>query len=308
VLTTKPGDVTWLLRIVWVTLPLSVAPAIAEALDGSSNSTQAVASVSLWLGWFVGLVASCVPTTASLTAVRLLSPFPLATAGIAAFHHPSPSRMAIVGALLAAGAALVVALSGDVGRRFVQGSAYGDETRLPLRPPFPLVLILLPGLWLAIAAMLIVGPLSLAAHHWLVGSVFTVAGIGAAVLFARRCHRLTRRFAVFVPSGFVIHDHLLLADTAMFRRTDVRGFALAPFDRATISGPDAPADLTSKAVGTGVVATFADAATIVLAGTPGNRSSKAIHVRSGRITPTRPGAFLAEAARRGYDVSNSPRL
>jgi hypothetical protein len=297
-------DVTWLLRFVWVTLPLSVAPAIGHTLSTTSGPVRVVAAVGLWLAWFVGLVASFVPTTGSLTALRLLAPFPIVAAIVAAQREPTPSTVAIVGALVGGGAALVVALSGDVGRRFVQGSAYGDETRLPLRPPFPLLVILLPSLWVITAAMLVIGPLALAARNWPVGSILTLAGVAAAVLFARRCHRLTRRFAVFVPSGFVLHDHLLLADTAMFRRSDVRGFALAPFDRASTSGPDAPADLTSKAVGTGVVATFADAATVVLAGTVRNRSSKAIHVRSGRITPTRPGAFLTEAARRGYDVSN----
>jgi hypothetical protein len=289
-----------LFRIVWVTLPATIAPAVAHSLQENSHSLQLTSASAMWLGWFVVLLASFVPTAVSLTIMRLLSPFVLVVALVASFHRPRPSALATTVALIASVAALLLPLAGEIGARFIQGSAYGDERRFPLRPPLPLIVALLPAMWLVIAAMSIVGVLGMGAKNWPLGLPLLLAGGAAAVLFGRRCHRLARRFAVFVPAGFVLHDHLVCADTAMFRRKDVRAFGLAPFDKATVSGPDAPADLTGSAVGMGIVITFADTETVVLAGTLRNRATRAIHVRSGRIVPTRPGAFLEEAARRGY--------
>jgi hypothetical protein len=295
--------VLWLFRIVWVTLPGTIAPAVAYSLDTTSHPVQMVSAAAMWVGWFAVLLASFVPTAVSLTIVRLLAPFAILVAAIASFHQPRPGALATAAALAAGTAAFVLPLVGEIGARFIQGSAYGDERRFPLRPPLPLVVALLPGLWLFVAGLLVVGVLAVGAKNWLLGMPFVLAGGAAAVLFGRRCHRLARRFAVFVPAGFVLHDHLVCAATAMFRRSDVRAFGLAPFDKATMSGPDAPADLTGHAVGTGIVVTFANAETVVLAGTLRTRATRAIHVRSGRIVPTRPGAFLQEAARRGYSAT-----
>jgi hypothetical protein len=298
--TTKPEDVPWLFRVLWVTLPLTMGPALSQAVAETSQPVEVVVAVACWMVWFVVLLASFVPTAVSLTTIRLLAPLGLGVAIVAAVHQPAPGPVARAGALAVAAFSTGAALSGEMGLRFVQGSAYGDERRFPLRPPLPLLLIVLPLLWLVTATMLGVGALALAAESWAVGAVCSLVGVAAAVLFAKRCHRLTRRFAVFVPAGFVLHDHLVFADTAMFRRSEVRGFSIAPFDQATVSGPDAPADLTGRAVGTGIAVAFADAVTVVLAGTLRNRATSAIHVRSGRIVPTRPGAFLLEAKRRGY--------
>jgi hypothetical protein len=289
-----------LFRLVWVTLPATIAPAVAHSLNSASRPVQLVAAGAMWIGWFVALVASFVPTAVSLTIVRLVAPFAPAVAVFASLHEPRPSALATAAAFVAGAAALMLALAGEIGARFIQGSAYGDERRFPLRPPLPLVVALIPVLWLVVAALLVIGLLAIGAKNWLLGVPFALTGTAAAVLFSRRCHRLSRRFAVFVPAGFVLHDHLVFADTAMFRRNDVRSFGLASFDKSTVSGPDAPADLTGNAVGTGIVVTFADAETVVLAGTLRSRATRAIHVRSGRIIPTRPGAFLEEAARRGY--------
>jgi hypothetical protein len=178
---------------------------------------------------------------------------------------------------------------------FVQGSAYGDETRFPLRPPGPLVVGPLPVGWAVVVAAIISGPLLLAARSFVAGAVLTAFGMALVWLFARRCHRLARRFVVLVPAGIVVHDHLVLSDTSMFRKSDVARVRLA-LDQTEA------ADLTGKALGNAVEIVLKDFDTVVLAGTPKKPGGTALHVLSVLVSPSRPGRMLTEAARRGHVV------
>lgn len=281
----------WATRAAWAVLPLGVGPALGHALAGASRPEQLTGSIGAWLVWGVGLVASLVPTTVSLTLWRLLAPGPLVAVIVAALHRADGAATA---AALAHGV-LVGALvfAGEVGEVFVQGSAYGDERRYPLRVPGPLLVGPLPLGWLVAATALLVGPLALAARQWW-GAPVTLVGAAWGWVFAQRCHRLSRRFVVFVPAGFVVHDHLVLADTALFRAADVRGMRLAP------AGTDA-ADATGRALGPAIEVQVNDQK-LVLAGTVRNPGGTGLHVRSVLVSPTRPGRVLDHAESRRWRI------
>ena len=151
----------------------------------------------------------------------------MAVGVIALVDDPGPAALL---AVVAGAAVAVVAFHPQVGRAFVQGSAYGDEARFPLRPPGQLVLGPLPVLWVALAAAVAGGPLLLAARQWAVGAVVSAVAVGLLVVLPRRFHLLSRRFLVFVPAGLALHDHLVLAETAMFRWRAVRSFTRALAD------------------------------------------------------------------------------
>ena len=70
----------WVVRGLWLALPVTVGPAVGHALASASTPVRVVTSVGLWVLWTVGLVATLVPTTVSLTVVRLLSPAPVLVA------------------------------------------------------------------------------------------------------------------------------------------------------------------------------------------------------------------------------------
>jgi hypothetical protein len=285
--------VTWAFRALWASLPFTAAPALAHVFGDSSRGVQLVGSVGMWLGWIAVLTASLVPTTVSLTVVRLVSPGAVVAAFVSAPRHASTP--AVVGALVVAILAISVAYSAEFGGVFVQGSAYGDETRFPLRPPGPLVVGPLPLGWALVAAAIVSGPLLAAARSYVVGAILTAVGVALAWIFGRRCHRLARRFLVLVPAGIVVHDHLVLSDTSMFRKSDVAGVSLA-LDKTEA------ADLTGKALGNAVEIVLKDFDTVVLAGTPKKPGGTALHVLSVLVSPSRPGRMLAEAARRGHVV------
>jgi hypothetical protein len=259
------------LRLLWLLLPLTTGIAVGGLIDDASTPVRLVAAVGLWGLWLVGLVACLVPTTVALTVLRLLAPAP-AVLGVIALVG-DPGVMALLA--MATGLAIaVVAFHPQVGRAFVQGSAYGDEARFPLRAPGQLVLGPLPVLWVALAASAAGAPLLLAAQQWAVGTVVSAVAVGLLVVLPRRFHLLSRRFLVFVPAGLAVHDHLVLGETAMFRWRAVRSFARALATTEAL-------DLTGGSLGAAVEVALRSPETVVRRGR-----------RPGESTTVRTAAFL----------------
>ena len=289
----RPSAFAWAFRLVWASLPLLAGSTASAPFGHTSGPVGTVGIVGLWCGWFVVLTASLVPTTVSLTAVRLLAPIALVAEGIGLARHATVASAVV--ALSITVAAVVLAFTGEFALVFVQGSAYGDETRFPLRPPGPLLLGPLPIGWAVVFALAIGGPLLLAAGVWVLGGLATAVGVVVTVVFARRCHRLARRYLVLVPAGVVLHDHLVMADTIMLRKPAIASVRLAEI------GTEA-ADLTGKALGNAIEIQLHDFETVVLAGTLSKPGGTAIHARGLLVSPSRPGYVLDEARRRGLRV------
>lgn len=299
---TRDG-VLWTLRVTWAVLPVLAGTAFSSLAAERSTSVHAVVVIEMWVIWLIALVALLVPSTVSLTTVRVLVPLPFAVTVLTLFTRSSllvSNRPSVVEIALAAAGSIVVlglAYSAVVGRVFVQGSAYGDEARLPLRPPGALVFGPIPLLWLVVVTGALVPPILLAAKAWVIGIISLAIGIPAAHFGLRVLHRLSRRWLVFVPAGVVVHDHLVLADSIMVRRVSLEAVSPAPADT------DAE-DLTGNALGLALEFRLRDDTPILLAGKPGAASGTPKVVRSFMVTPSRPGEVLAEAARRKLRVSN----
>lgn len=285
-----PQRVTpWALRAAWVVLPFTAGPAFADALDARSGPVQAVASVGLWAAWAVALVATLVPHPVSLTAVRCVAPAAVA-AVLAAAVDGAASPLALSTTALA----LAVALLPETGTAFVNGPAYPNERRFLLRAPAPLLVGVLGAVWALAVAPLVAGPLLLAARQWVAGALVAGAGGPLSVLLLRAVHGLSRRWLVFVPAGVVLHDHMALADPVLFRRQVVARMGPAPADTDAL-------DLTQAAPGLGVELALTEEVALVRA-RPGRRLGEAVSASRILFTPTRPGAVLREAARRGLPV------
>ena len=273
-------------------LPFTVGTVIDSAQAGRSNVVGFTTVTTSWIVWTAGLVALLVTVTVSLTTLRLLAPMPGVAAGIAAIAG-GPSAPVTAAALIHGAVLFAVIMTAEVGHAFVQGSAYGDERRFPLRPPGPLLLIVPIG-WTVAAGLSISGLLLMSAKQWIAGAPIAIAGVVLSLMFARRCHRLARRFAVFVPAGFALHDHLALSETAMFRRHEIATFDLARADTEAL-------DLTAAALGPAIELGLHEMAMVVRAGTFKQRQGTGVHVKSLLFAPSRPGRFL-EAA---YDRARS---
>lgn len=282
----------WLLRLSWVVLPFTVGPVLAAALDPRSIPVRTTASVGLWLGWAVVVVALLVPRDLGLTVLRVVAPGALVVA-IAAALEGDASRMAGAVAVSSATIALAVAFLPEIGSIFVNGSAYGDERRHLLRAPGFLLMGPLPLAWAALAAGVVTGPLLLASGRWVAGVLATVAGLAVAAVVGRALHSLTQRWAVLVPAGLVLKDHLAVLDPVLFRRTEVEVLRPAPADTDAL-------DLTVRAPGLALELRLLDKVGLVKV-VPGSKGQQG---RTARLlfTPTRPGAVLADAGARRIPV------
>ncbi len=224
----------WILRLVWLTLPLTAGPAASAAVGDWADTTRVVAEVLLWVAWGVGLLATLAPRPATLTALRTIAPAFLVLS-IVAVVDGAPSSAASVAALVATAAACILASGQDVAVAAANAVAYGDEQRLPLRVPPALFLAPVPIARAVVVAGVVGGPLLLASERFVLGGIAVVVGWPLAALGAFLLHRLSVRWAVLVPAGFVVVDPMTLADPVLFPRERVE--ALSEADRGAAS-PD----------------------------------------------------------------------
>jgi hypothetical protein len=276
----------WIARALWLAVAVSLTLAAGEAGDHRSAAVRLVAVIGACLLWAVVLVGLIVPSTASLTTVRLVAPLAVVAAAVAA--AASEWSVAGLAAVAVAAAAAVLLLSGDVGRVMVQASAYGDEQRHLLRPPAAVVPPIVLA-WIVWAAAIVAGPLLVAAANLLAGIVLCVAAASGGWLLVPRFHGLARRWLVTLSTGLVVHDPLLLAETVMVPRRGVRSMRLA------LAGTQA-LDLTGPSAGHAVEVRVDPPVTITLR-SPGRRATtRAVHATAFLVAPTRPGDALRASA------------
>ena len=130
----------------------------------------------------------------------------------------------------------------------------------------------------------------LAAQQWIGGVVLTVIGAAIAVPAVKAFHGLSRRWLVFVPAGVTLIDHIGLVDPVLFPARQISAFG--PAVEATTA-----TDLTQQALGLVLEISF-DSPVEVMARTSKVEGELQL-LKAVLISPTRPGAVVAEADRRG---------
>jgi hypothetical protein len=216
-----------LLRVAWVTLPVTAGPAAAASLASWSDGPRVAGAALLWIAWAGGLLATLAPRPVMLTALRVVAPAFVIGAVLVAIDGDA-STIAIVGALVATFVCAVLASGHDIASAAANAIAYGDEQRYPLRVPPALFLGPLPGARLVVMAGVVAPVLVLADGRIVLGVATLLVGAGLVYVLGRSLDSLSRRWAVLVPAGFVVVDPLSLADPVLFLREHVRRVAPEP--------------------------------------------------------------------------------
>lgn len=276
--------------MLWVLTALVAAGPISAALDGRSAPVMVLVTVACWLGWAVGLGALLVLRSSSLTVVRVLVPGGFAVALTATLV--SGIDAAGIAAVAIAALATIWVLMPWVGEAFVDGSSYGNEHRLLLRPPVVFWLIA-PITWALVAAGTVTGPLLMASRRWPLGVPVTIVGWAVAAHGVRSLHQLTRRWLVLVPTGLVVHDHLTMPESQLFPRIAIRSLGAAPV------GSDAH-DLTAGASGVALLLELTEPIELLVR--TGWGRSRTTDVEAVLFSPTRPRRVLDAAAKRRIRV------
>lgn len=277
----------WVLRAAWALLPISTGVALADQLNGWQSTPRTTASILLWLCWAAVAVATAVPAPAFLAVLRVGTAASVVVTIIAIAYGATPA--ALVLPIVAAAAAS----RPEIAEWFVNGPAYANERRFPLRVPGPL---LLGPMWVA-GIVVVAGPvggvLLLASEEWVTGGAVLVVGSALAYFAGRALFGLTRRWIVFVPAGVVLHDPMSLTDPVLFEKPLLETLRAAPALTDSL-------DLTMGSLGLALELVLREKVPMVRA----SGRKDALSGASARLlfTPTRPGRVLAEAESRNLPV------
>lgn len=282
----------WVARLAWILVAVVGGGAIESAVGDRSAAVAWTVAIGGWGLWAIGALGLAIASVVSLSVVRVVVPLSLAATIATGISGAPALDLALLGGPAVVAAAAV--MTAEIGRQWVQASAYGDEERFPLRFPVGAGLAAIVS-WLLWAPSLIAGPLLVAAESWIAGVLLCALAIAGTVLLGPRWHRLAMRWFVLVPAGVVVHDPVVLADTFPLRTAQVASIGLATADTEA-------ADLTGPASGYAVQVATTESVTAVFALTPAEPNGRAIHLRSFLIAPSRPGQALRSARARGLPV------
>jgi len=289
--------VIWVMRLSVTALVLTI-PLLNSQLDAFHSETRLVTVIALWSIWAGSLLSVLVPSSGSLTALRLL--MPSHTAVTAIVISGSPSGMSLWPAIIAVAISLiatVTTLSGDTGRYYVQVSAYGDERRFLLScPPQMVVVQVLTWMLWFVAAVITVSALtgeSTTSGQMIVGGMSGIVTVVGIIILPRRFHRFSRRWLVWVPAGIVLHDPVVLAETAMVSRRTLREIKIwQPGEK-----PE-PLNVTGGRARPGIMFSLREMETIILSANAEHPGGHALHVQSFLVRPTRLMPALVEMNQR----------
>lgn len=288
----------WIARAAWVGAlalgPNAIGAATIGGAAGDRSTTLPIAAAVIV--WLLGVACLSLPSTVTLALGRVLIPFAVAFGALVArAANWSPDS---IGALICVSVAAAAIWSGDVGEGFVQASAYGDEERFVLRAPRVYLLLGMAN-WAIATVCLLAGGARITDGRSIGGTALIGLGIVASAFGWPRWYRTARRWLVLVPAGLVIHDHVLLAETTMWRRDLIRSVTLASSESGSF-------DLTGSALGQSVQIEMKATETVVLAARPSHPTGTVIHLTSVRVTPTRPGRFIRSATDRRFATATRP--
>tara|TARA_B100000579_G_scaffold278321_1_gene230234 strand:- start:370 stop:1251 length:882 start_codon:yes stop_codon:yes gene_type:complete len=274
---------------IWAAAPFSIGIGIDTALQQDTMQRQIGASVCFWFGWGLVLGACIIRRPWGLTVMRVLTPATL-PALLAAHLYSHISTGILVVALTHATLATFLALLPETGNVMVDGLSYGDEKRFLLRVPSAIAIGPLMLLWAVVVLGLISGPILVASDNWIIGIFLIVFGWPIATFGFRSIHQLARRWIVFVPNGFVIHDYLATREPFLLRRQDILSLGPAPSDTDTDS--EEVVDVSQLALGPVLQVALHGEVEVV----PRSRGISEVKLAKKILfSPTRPGAVLQEA-------------
>lgn len=262
---------------------------VGRALTGRSTPVAVTGNALWWLLWGAGLVAVLVWHPIGLVGLRTAAPAAFvvtAWAARSASDEPIALRTA---AVAIAALAVVLAIWNETGHLCVNGPAYPNERRFLLRPAAALAFGPLPIAGALVSASAIVGPMLLAARQWIGGAIALAAGAGVLFVLPKALYAQARRFVVFVPAGFVLHDEFVLREPVLFVRRVVEGIAPAAADSDSL-------DLTNNAAGLAIEVLLTEKTEVVRVVSRTN--SEVGKTARFLFVPTLPGRLLDEARRR----------
>ena len=211
--------IAWPVRVLWI--------AFALAPNGFG--------IVAWILGAVVAIGTWIHHPISLTTIRCLAPIAVFYSAVYALSESLSSlNIAVVTCGIIS---LMLMYTADYGSAHVQAGAYGNERRFLLRIPAPVVLPTLIT-WALFATVLVVLENAVQSENYVLSIPLLLALIAMSWKFAPQMHRLSKRWLVRVPAGWVVHDDLMLAENLLIRSHNLTAmdFALADSEALDLSG------------------------------------------------------------------------
>ena len=272
------AKLAWPVRVLWLVAAL-LPNNLTDTMSSHSQVLRTTMSVELWLLWTLGALATWLHHPISLTTARCIVPVVVAhlLVGLPDSSFGAGNVIGTACALID----LVLIYTSDYGSIHVQAGAYGDERRYLLRVPAPIVMPLALG-WGVMMVVVCMTPLMLASEQYVVGSVGIVLSVGLLWQLPVRLHRLSRRWLVKVPAGWVVHDDVVLSENLLIKTHEVMSMNLA------LKGSEA-IDLTGMTRGVPIEVQLREMTDVRLTPLAAKllNTVDALHVKAFLVAPTR---------------------
>ena len=272
------AKLAWPVRVLWLVAAL-LPNNLTDTMSSHSQVLRTTMSVELWLLWTLVALATWLHHPISLTTARCIVPVVVAhlLVGLPDSSFGAGNVIGTACALID----LVLIYTSDYGSIHVQAGAYGDERRYLLRVPAPIVMPLALG-WGVMMVVVCMTPLMLASEQYVVGSVGIVLSVGLLWQLPVRLHRLSRRWFVKVPAGWVVHDDVVLSENLLIKTHEVMSMNLA------LKGSEA-IDLTGMTRGVPIEVQLREITDVRLTPLAAKllNTVDALHVKAFLVAPTR---------------------
>lgn len=268
---------SWIVRILWIAAAL-----LPSALTDSTSSHTDFARITLtvvgWALWSLVAIATWIEHPISLTVTRTIAPVVVGRLLIA-LPDNDWKPVQIAGATCAVIALMIIATR-DYGSRQVQAGAYGDEVRYVLRVPAPVILPAVLG-WVICVGLLVVSLVAVVRDNLVIAGIALIALTLGVVQVGPKLHRLSRRWLVKVPAGWVVHDDVILAENLLLRTHQI--VSMKPALASTEAF-----DLTGYTTGVPVEITLRDTIDVRLSelGARLAKTTDVVHARALLVAPT----------------------
>jgi hypothetical protein len=180
-----------------------------------------------WILWALVAIATWIHHPISLTTARCLAPIVVfCSIAYALTQSLSSANIAVSTCGIIS---LMLMFTAEYGSAHVQAGAYGNERRFLLRIPAPVVLPTLIT-WALFATVVVALVNAAQSENYLLGVPLLLAIVALSWKFAPQMHRLSKRWLVRVPAGWVVHDDLMLAENLLIRSHNLTAMDLALAD------------------------------------------------------------------------------
>ena len=134
----KKNSWIYVFRLAWIPIPLLGYEVFGSALSSKSGSVQTAVALSLWILWSIVFLISLIPSASLLTVYRVVVPISVVASIWSSIEAEMNASSILL--LFCSTICFSISLLPSIGFWFINGSAYGDEVRIPLRAPGPLLL------------------------------------------------------------------------------------------------------------------------------------------------------------------------